>query len=302
LYNLIMETCSLDSYLLRDETDLQRLRNFIKQLPHESNLSDFEEQLQLPAIRAITRLWQCSDQLIACAYLDVGNNLRFDIADEYRSEQLEQEIMDWGLTCMRQRNVQTGKELTLDIACSAENVEQLRFIKKFGFMREPIRSLKYSRSLAEPIEDFPFLPGFSLRSVIGENEVEALVALHRAAFGTDNMTVEERLAIMSAPQYVPDLDFIAVAPNGDLCAFCICGFDESNDQIGFTDPIGTHPHYQRLGLGKSIVSAGLCAIKDRGATVAQLGTSSENIPMQKLAERLGFIRIAENLWFSKKVS
>jgi ribosomal protein S18 acetylase RimI-like enzyme len=107
---------------------------------------------------------------------------------------------------------------------------------------------------------------------------------------------------MRAPQYVPDLDFVAVAPNDDLSAFCICGFDESNEQIGFTDPIGTHPNYQRLGLGKAIVSAGLRAIQSRGATVAELGTSSTNIPMQKLAERLGFACTSESLWFSKKVS
>jgi ribosomal protein S18 acetylase RimI-like enzyme len=234
--------------------------------------------------------------------VDAGNNLRLEIADGYRSEQIEQEIMDWGLACMRKRNAETDNDQTLDASCRAEDLEQLRFLEKFGFVREAIRSLKYSRSLAEPIDEFPFPPGFSLRSATGENEVDALVALHRAAFGTDNMTVEERLAIMRAPQYIPDLDFVAVAPNGDLSAFCICGFDESNGQIGFTDPIGTHPNYQRLGLGKAIVSAGLRAIQSRGATVAELGTSSTNIPMQKLAERLGFACISESIWFSKKVS
>jgi mycothiol synthase len=190
----------------------------------------------------------------------------------------------------------------VDACCRAGDVEQLRFLEKFGFVREPIRSLKYSRSLAEPIDEFPFPPGFSVRFVTGESEVEALVALHRAAFGTDNMTVEERLAIMRAPQYIPDLDFVAVAPNDDLSAFCICGLREGDNKIGFTDPIGTHPNYQRLGLGKAIVSAGLRALQERGATVAELGTSSTNIPMQKLAERMGFVCFSESLWFSKKVS
>ena len=30
------------------------------------------------------------------------------------------------------------------------------------------------------------------------------------------MTVEERLAMMRAPQYAPDLDLLAVAPDGRL--------------------------------------------------------------------------------------
>ena len=288
--------------LLRDETDIQRLRAFLKQLPYEPNVGDFEEQIQLPAVQAITRLWHRADELVAFAYVDAYNNLLFEIAPKHRSDQLEQEIVDWCATCMRQRNARTGNELTLDASSSAGDVERLRFLEKFGFAREPIRSLKYSRSLNAPIEEFPFPPGFFMRCATGESEVEALVALHRAAFGTDNMTVEERLAIMCAPEYAPDLDLVAVAPNGDLSAFCICGFDEGDDQTGYTDPIGTHPRYQRLGLGKAIVSAGLRALKERGATVAKLGTSSENLSMQKLAERLGFTCISESLWFSKKVS
>ena len=116
------------------------------------------------------------------------------------------------------------------------------------------------------------------------------------------MTVEERLAIMRAPNYVPDLDLVVTAPNGELCAFCICGFDEDDPQTGYTDPIGTHQRYQRLGLGKAILSAGLHSIQQRGALVAHLGTSSENIPMQKLAERVGFVCVSESLWFSKEVS
>lgn len=303
MYNPIMETSSLKTHLLRDETDLQRLRAFLKQLPHESNMGEnFEEQIQLSAVRVTTRLWERADELVACAFVDGGNNLSFDIADGYRSEQLEQEIVDWGLACVKQRNADTGKDLTLDASCSADDLEQLRFLEKFGFVRETIRSLKYSRPLNVPIEEFPFPPGFSLRSVTGENEVDALVALHRAAFGTENMTIEERLAIMRAPAYVPELDFVIVAPNGELSAFCICGFEEDDEQIGYTDPIGTHPNYQRLGLGKAIVSAGLRAIQSRGATIAKVGTSSTNTPMQKLAERMGFVCVSESLWFSKKVS
>jgi ribosomal protein S18 acetylase RimI-like enzyme len=137
--------------------------------------------------------------------------------------------------------------------------------------------------------------------VTGENEVEALVSLHRSAFGTENMTVEERLAIMRAPNYVPELDLVVLAPNRELCAFCICRFEEGDDHTGYTDPIGTHLCYKRMGLGKALLSAGLRSIQQRGAIIAKLGTSSENIPMQKLAERVGFVCVSENLWFSKEV-
>ncbi len=36
------------------------------------------------------------------------------------------------------------------------------------------------------------------------------------------MTVEYRQAIMRAPDYIPELDLVVQAPDGDLAAFWIC--------------------------------------------------------------------------------
>lgn len=283
--------------LLLDDSALANLRAFLSGLPREPDAGDFEEQIQLPNIRSTMRLWQGAQGLAAFAYVDTGRNLRFEIHPAHHSDALETEIVEWGLACIRKRNAETGALSTLDASCAADDAERLVFLERFGFAREPIRSLKYSRSLAGPVEAIPFPAGFSLRSAAGESEVEALVALHRAAFGTENMTVEERLAIMRAPSYLPELDLVAVAPDASLAAFCICGLE---GEAGYTDPIGAHPRYRRLGLGKAIVSAGLRGLQERGALRAETGTSSENIPMQRLAERMGFACVSERLWFSKE--
>jgi ribosomal protein S18 acetylase RimI-like enzyme len=108
--------------------------------------------------------------------------------------------------------------------------------------------------------------------------------------------------MMSVPQYEPEMDLVAIAPNGELAAFCVCGFDDAEKQVGYTDPIGTHPDYRRIGLGKAIVSSGMQMLKTRNAKVVELGTSSDNLAMQGLAEALGFERVSERLWFSKTVS
>ena len=99
--------------------------------------------------------------------------------------------------------------------------------------------------------------------------------------------------------YRRPLDLLAVSPSGELTAFCICGFEENG--IGFTDPIGVREGYKGSGLGKAIVTAGLKALQARGAKVAQFGTSSQNLAMQRLAERLGFELVSETFWFSKAV-
>lgn len=293
----------MKSYLLHDETDIQQMRALINQLP-QPTVVDFEETMLLPTVRANTRLWQVNGQLAGFAFVDDYNNLRFEIAPEFHSKQLEDELIAWGVTCVQNRNAETGAHDTLDAAFSSDNIWQIVLLERTGFIQASRRTLSYARSLDEPIAPYPFPPGFQLRTVNGETEIENLVALHRAAFGTDNMTVAQRLAIMQAPDYEPELDLVAVTTEGELAAFCICSIETGKDgkKVGYTDPVGTHPRYQQRGLGKAIVTAGLQLLQVRGTAVAKLGTSSINEPMQRLAESLGFVCISEKLWFSKKVA
>ncbi|HSN94833.1 MAG TPA: GNAT family N-acetyltransferase [Anaerolineaceae bacterium] len=287
--------------LLEDDSDVQQMRELIKKLAAESTVMDFEEVITLASVRSRTRLWTDNDAMAAFAYVDDYSNLQFEVAPEYRTPQLMQQIVDWGLACVRKQNESSGELGTLDAVFKPENRWQIEMLKQHGFQEDQIRSLHYARDLTAPIIERPLPPGFKLRYVQGEAEVPALVALHRAAFGTENMTPEARLSIMRAPGYEPDLDLVLVAPDGQLAAFCICGFEDEEKNIGYTDPIGTHPRDQRLGLGKAIVSSGLLALQARGAKKVKLGTSSENIAMRRLAESLGFGVVSESIWFSRQV-
>lgn len=278
------------------------MRELIKNLPDKSTIPDFEELMLLDSILATTRLWRQGEKIHGFAFVDEFNNLWFETDLVYHTDYIERMIVGWGVYYLRKRNATLGRKDTLDSSCSSDNSRRIATLEKYGFMRQAVCTLRYSRSLDEPIAAHPLPPGFSIRPVEGEREIERLVALHRAAFGTANMTVERRRAIMQAPQYDPALDFVIAAPGGDLCAFCICGIEVENVPTGYTDPIGVHPNYQKIGLGKAVVSAGMQALKQRGVTLVELGTSSENTGMQRLAERLGFVIVSENLWFSKPVN
>lgn len=279
------------------------MHTLINRLPNGTSLVNFEELIQLALVRTATRLWWHENSLIGLAYIDDCNNLWFEIDPMNVSPQLEDEIIAWGITCMQRRNTLVGRSDTLDACRQASNVLHINILENNGFSRCGFHTIRYSRSLKTPIPKQPLPAGFSLRHVKDEEEVKALVALHQAAFKTDNMTIERRLAIMRTQDYDPSLDLLVVAPNGDLAAFCVCGLEENSDgQTGSTDPVGTHPRYQQLGLGKAIITAGLQALKTKGVKNVTLGTSSENIAMQRLAESLRFTIEAEKIWFTKNVS
>jgi ribosomal protein S18 acetylase RimI-like enzyme len=269
--------------------------------------ADLYEELSAQEVQSTARLWHANGTLVGFAYVNQYQNL-VDIFDErVFTPAIEAEMMDWAVVAARQRNKAHGEILTLDASTLDSDQSRLALLERHNFEHAEEDSLLFARSLEGTLPE-PRLPaGFSIRPMGGEAEVNAYVALHRAAFGTENMTVEYRRVIMSTPSYLPELDLVAVAPNGDLAAFCVCQIFPDDTpraggrQEGWTDPIGTHPNYQRLGLAKALIVAGMYRLKGRGIDTALLGTSSKNIAMQHVAESLGFRVASRTLFYSKAV-
>ncbi|MHB8806360.1 MAG: GNAT family N-acetyltransferase [Anaerolineaceae bacterium] len=287
--------------LFRKQNYILLIRNLLIKAGEEDALIMFEESIQSETVQKTIRVWREKDALIAFAYIDDYANLRFTIAPEHASVVLEDEIVDWGVRSMQIRNLQRQENRTLDASCDSSNLKRIELFMRSGFVKEDLRSLDYSRTLITPLPFYSLPAGFVIRFVKGEEEVEALVDLHRAAFGTQEMTVEQRLAIMRTPQYLPDLDLVVESEDRRLAAFCICEMETRSDGmiVGYPDPIGTYPEYQRRGLASALISVGLQNLKERGAIRAESGTSSKNIGMQHLFEKMGFTCSAEQVWFSK---
>ena len=248
-----------------------------------------------------------SHELAGFVYVSQYQNL-VDVFDTSQfTPSIETEMMCWAATAVQLRSQEKGERLTLDASVREDDLPRLAFLERNGFKPHPEASILMARPLDLPIPE-PVLPaGFSIRPMGGEAEIEAYVALHRAAFGTENMTVAHRRAIMSTPSYIPALDLVAAAPNGELAAFCVCQIfpdDKSRGgghKEGWTDPVGTHPAYQRLGLAKALILSGMHLLKGRGLDTALLGTNSENNAMQHTAKAVGFRIVSNTLWYSKPV-
>jgi len=133
-----------------------------------------------------------------------------------------------------------------------------------------------------------------------------MVALHQAAFGTQNMTIENRRTIMRNPAYIPELDLLLEAPDGTLATFCYCTIPrEANELSGRSEGeiaiIGTSPAYQKRGLGRAMLLAGLQRLKDFGVEMATLGTSSENGGAHSVYFSAGFRVSYRSLWYAKSI-
>jgi len=293
---------TISSRLYEGEKDFQTMLDLMNRIRPAIHANDFpvkvdiEENLAVEEIRTNVKLWIDDGQPVGWAYVDDSHNLYWELEKQY-TESVGAEMVAWGETCVR-KNLETGETSTLDASCREDYKERLDFLNQQGFRQTETVTVHMKRNLSEPIPEFELPDGFQIRSVKGTEEAESIASTHRAAFGTEYMTTENRLIIMNTSEYDPLLDLVVVAPDGTIAAYCTCSVNQQNKE-GWTDPVATHPYYQRKGLAKALLLKGMQMLKERGMKTAVLGTSGENIAMQKTAQSVGFYIGHKNLWFEK---
>lgn len=294
----------ISNRLFKDEADIQPILDLIVRVRPPEHRNDYpvrvdiEESFASEGIRGNTRLWFDDGQPIAWTFVDRYNNLHWELDDEYE-DVLGAEIIAWGEACIR-KTLAPDRSATLEANSKEGYSERISFLKRHGFIQTPDATIHMMRPLSEPIAEPELPPGFVIRPIAGRPEAEAVAAMHRAAFGTEYMTNENRLVIMNTSEYDPSLDLLVIAPDGMIAANCICSVNEQ-EKRGFTDPVSTHPQFQRMGLSRALLLTGLRLLKERGMLSAHLGTSGDNIAMQKTAGSVGFTVEYRTLWFSKEV-
>jgi len=294
---------TISSRLYEGEKDFQIMLDLMNKVRPASHASDYpvkvdiEENLAVEEVRANAKLWFDGSQPVGWAYVDTLHNLYWEMEKQY-AEQVGAEMVAWGEACIS-KNLTTGEVFTLDASCREDYKERLDFLSQHGFRQTEVVTVHMKRNLSEPIPEFELPQGFQIRSVKGVEEAEAIASTHRAAFDSDYMTTENRLIIMNSSEYNPSLDLVVVAPDGTIAAYCTCSVKP--DGGGCTDPVAVHPNYQRKGLAKALLLKGMQMLKERGMKSAHLGTSGENIAMQKSAQSAGFFLEHKVLWFEKEV-
>ncbi len=294
-----------------NQADLEKMIDLTKKRPFTHILDfpsilDLQEMMGTATRQANTVLWETeADGLIGFAILakyEKSTYLIMEIGSK-RAAELGNEMIAWGLERLRPF---PPKPYDLSASAREDDAVKSAVLLQNGFVQQTWGSVMMERPLQDSIPQ-PQLPDrFTIRPLSGESEVPAWVAMHQAAFGTKNMTLDERLAMMRVPDYDPTLDLVAVAPNGELAAYCNCIISSAENivsrrKLGYTDPVATHPRYRRQGLATALILYGLHCLRERGMQAARLGTSSKNHAMQKAAKAAGFRVVSKKYFFAKEI-
>lgn len=295
------------------DEDLQAMTDLVSRRPIQ-RIGDYPAILDLQQFLASSNgqqnaylWWDADGQLAGFAiFIDYVSKLYFELAPGVTSAEVAAQATSWGEERARQIVGETDGPVVLGASCHDDHAERIALLEQLGFVRQEQHTLHFVRSLSDPFPEPQVPEGFSIRHVEGEHEADALAALHRAAFGTENMTVEGRLSWMRTPDYDPELDLVAVAPDGTLAAYVFCSASEEENALterkdGCTDPVATHPSFQRRGLAQALLLTGFRLLKQRGIETAHTSTGSWNVAMQRTARSVGYRAESKTIFFKKQV-
>lgn len=182
----------------------------------------------------------------------------------------------------------------------AENdLFQRSYLEARGF-GETVTDTFFLRSLAESLTA-PEINGWTIRCCRGLDEVQERARSQYEAFGSSKpfeSYLERFVKFMHTEAYADALDIVAVNATGQIGAFCIAWLDEQTLR-GHLEPVGTHPNFQRQGLGKAVILDAFRRMQLQGMTSASVVTEKDNTPAQGLYAKLGFKAVEQLSTYSK---
>ncbi|HZC07890.1 MAG TPA: GNAT family N-acetyltransferase [Ktedonobacterales bacterium] len=241
------------------------------------------------------RLWEdaATGALLGVTWLETGavsGEMETQLAPAIRATDEGAAILGqalaWGRRVAARRQV-----VTLWARARDSDPWQLARLAAHGFTRDDNHPgyIHFRRPFDDaPLPEAPLPEGFSVRAVGGPDEWQRRVDLHRVIYHPSRVTLQAYHRLRAAPLYRPDLDLVAVAPNGDFVSYCILWYDELT-RVGEYEPVGAHPDWRRRGVTRATLVEGLRRLRALGAGRAIVLTNSDNTPAIRLYESVGFV-------------
>jgi len=235
------------------------------------------------------QLWLDDEQYVV-GYIWPEGGATFVLFIHPKHPELVDEMLDW----VEQNGVSFSPVKDdlpeMSISCSSSDRMLRRVLEKRGYERGSdyfsFRSLKLTRA-AKP---FQLPPGYSIRSIRNDEELDLRVEVHKAAFSPSRITLEKYRILTGFPTYRRDLDLVAVAPDGSFAAFALLWLDEANHAATF-EPVGTHPNHRNLGLGHALISEGCQRLRDLGIKVVHAQSYGGDFCATRLYQSAGLVEI-----------
>ena len=300
----------IQSYAYSDENDLRQLKTFVSNIISEDmkrsywHVGDLVWGIYQNTIfdpRENVRLWENEQGDLLGFTWSRSHEIMLQVSprlDNSELYELLEQMLAWGEE-RRKAVPADGKDPPSFCAFEDDLPLKNQFLEH-GYRREESHFLHMRRDLNRPIPQTVLSDGWFVRHVAAENEFEQRVALHREVWHPSKVTLESYRRLRTKPGYTPELDLVAVLPEGTFASYCICWLDPAS-KIGEFEPVGTHSAFRGKGLGKAVMLEGLRRLKSSGMETAIVGSTADNQASRKLYESVGFEVYGREYEYVKRV-
>ncbi len=193
------------------------------------------------------------------------------------------------------------------ICVSEDNVAARGLLSKFGFS-----VIRHFIELEKSIRDIPdgkFDSSSSEIVSLKPGDEELLTKIQNRCFtgtwGFCPNSVEEITYYLNLTQSTLK-DVLVANEEGRLVGYCwihMLGHwnQASVQKKGRVHMLGVDPDYRKRGLGKKLLTVGLCYLKEKGAEAVELTADEGSVDACALYHSLGFRNKSISLWYEKKL-
>jgi mycothiol synthase len=239
------------------------------------------------------RLWYHRSHLVAYAILGEDPSFDFQVLPEYEWTGLEAEAFRWALETLAKFQTRFAKQWDGRLVSGArqDNSQRIEFLERNGFRyRGQFSEVNMIRLLDEPIPQLEIADGYRVQSMDQVDDINDRAAAHREVWqpwSVGDITSEDYLRFMRLPGYRPDLDVVALAPDGHIAAF-VNGWVDPLNRIGDLGPVGARVEFRQQGLTRRCMLESLRRMQALGMDRVCISTGISNTPALNLYGSLGF--------------
>lgn len=220
------------------------------------------------------------------------------VHSEQQGGDFERSLLQYCETAMWQRMQEEGsKETSISVSVAECDAHRVNCLTSLGYHVAKRESEMRRRLLAEPIPNVVLPEGFSIRSVIGEDEAALLAEVHSSAFDS-SWTAEKYLEVLRSPSFNVEHELVVVAPDRRFAAFLVYWLDPVS-KSGLFEPVGCHKDFRRRGLMKALMIEGMKRMVSAGMQTALVGNKVGNEAASSLYSSLGLKKFCEGLEYTK---
>lgn len=236
------------------------------------------------------QLWETvNGRLIGVVNADGAGDAQLQVHPDFRA--LEAEMVVWAEEHLSMINKAERRQL--EIFVYDYDTQRQQLLQKRGYTQMGYGGVARRLRLSEyKLEPSALAANYTLRTTAPTNlaDCQRIADLLNAAFNRNFHTaLEFQNFTRQAPCFHPDLDLVAVAPDGSFAAYVGIAYDEANRHATF-EPVCTHPDQRRHGLARALMMEGLHRLKALGAADVSVETG-DMIPANRLYDSMGFTEI-----------